>query len=243
MDYTELHQHESHDGKARLSRRSWWSRGSTWTLSQRQSRSMFDEEKKQNRILRPTAGRFSRRWIAEALKNAKEDVKTAQWKIILWPICCHLSALSAIIGILAGLLVLATGTVFNLNCACTPDGAFGAGYESYNIWSISGIFQITLGFGELPFSTVKIIDVLWDVVSRNLALILLFLLIDPVCWAGRPSSPCISLISSLHKGLNEIDGTRTSVLRYLRSNHPPAWVINGLDETSPRLHIQQGSSR
>jgi hypothetical protein len=174
MDYTELRQHESHDGKASLSRRSWWSRGSTWTLFQQQSRSTFDEEKKQNHTLLPAAGRFSRRWIAEALKNAKEDVKTAQWKIILWPICCHLFALAAIIGILAGLLVLAIGTVFNLNSACMPDGAFGAGYESYNIWSASGIFQITLGFGELPFSTVKIIDVLWDVVSRNLALMLLF---------------------------------------------------------------------
>lgn len=63
--------------------------------------------------------------------------------------------------------------------ACDPDGGFspdrtfyinsdfstpyGPAGKNFNAWSRGGLFQITLGFGRLPFSTVKIIDVLWDV--------------------------------------------------------------------------------
>jgi hypothetical protein len=62
--------------------------------------------------------------------------------------------------------------------ACDPDGSFSPDRtfyidsdfstpysptgKNFNAWSRSGLFQITLGFGHLPFSTVKIIDVLWD---------------------------------------------------------------------------------
>lgn len=169
MEYTGLEQQESHSRESRLSRRSWWTRSSTKTRCRQKLRSKTDEKGKQNHTYADKIRRFNRRWITEALKNAKEDVKTTQWKSLLWPICCHLFALSTVTSILAGFLVLATGTIFNLNSPCMPDGAFGAGYEYYDIWSLSGIFEITLGFGELPFSTVKVIDVLWNVVSRTLA--------------------------------------------------------------------------
>ena len=51
--------------------------------------------------------------------------------------------------------------------ACPPDGVFNI-YDAYNPWALSGFFQITLGFGDLSFSSAKAIDVLWDFVSISL---------------------------------------------------------------------------
>src|SRR3569833_514602 len=49
--------------------------------------------------------------------------------------------------------------------ACKPDGSFNPHWISYDVWSISGFFQITMGFGALTFTQAKVIDVIWDVVS------------------------------------------------------------------------------
>ncbi|KAK1982860.1 hypothetical protein LZ30DRAFT_749030 [Colletotrichum cereale] len=48
--------------------------------------------------------------------------------------------------------------------ACQPDGSFDAFQNSYNLWSASGFFQITLGWGRFSFADAKAIDVAWDVV-------------------------------------------------------------------------------
>ena len=46
---------------------------------------------------------------------------------------------------------------------CGPDGQVYIGYKRFRNWYLSGFFQITLGFGQLPFGVVKFIDVAWDV--------------------------------------------------------------------------------
>ncbi|KAH7385960.1 hypothetical protein BKA66DRAFT_569276 [Pyrenochaeta sp. MPI-SDFR-AT-0127] len=51
------------------------------------------------------------------------------------------------------------------NTACQPDGSFQLqGRQDFSYWSSSGLFQITLGFGELSFTQAKAIDIIWDVV-------------------------------------------------------------------------------
>ncbi|PVH93746.1 hypothetical protein DM02DRAFT_480520, partial [Periconia macrospinosa] len=48
--------------------------------------------------------------------------------------------------------------------ACAPDGNFTLNPVQYNFWSPTGIFQITLKFGNFSFGTAKLIDVIWDTV-------------------------------------------------------------------------------
>ncbi|KAF1934530.1 hypothetical protein EJ02DRAFT_492288 [Clathrospora elynae] len=51
----------------------------------------------------------------------------------------------------------------NYNVACLPDGSFAVDASKFRFWSISGFFQITLGAGNMNFTQVKIIDVVWDI--------------------------------------------------------------------------------
>jgi hypothetical protein len=48
--------------------------------------------------------------------------------------------------------------------ACRPDGNFLIGSD-YSPWDVSGLFQITMGFGAFTFSNAKLLDAVWDVVS------------------------------------------------------------------------------
>lgn len=56
------------------------------------------------------------------------------------------------------------GSQYLLGDTCQPDGRFGLD-SYYNVWDLSGIFQITMGFGALSFSNAKLLDAVWDVVS------------------------------------------------------------------------------
>jgi hypothetical protein len=51
--------------------------------------------------------------------------------------------------------------------ACRPDGSFSL-VPDYRYWQVSGFFQITLSFGFLTFTPVKVIDIVWDVVSTSI---------------------------------------------------------------------------
>src|SRR5690242_18712624 len=50
---------------------------------------------------------------------------------------------------------------------CLPDEEFSLRPETYQYWSRSGFFQITLGTGDLTFTQAKAIDVIWDIVSNR----------------------------------------------------------------------------
>src|SRR5690242_17998254 len=52
--------------------------------------------------------------------------------------------------------------------ACQPDGSFSPDPE-YGFWQLSGFFQITIPFGPLTFTHVKVIDIVWDMVSSTVA--------------------------------------------------------------------------
>lgn len=100
----------------------------------------------------------------------RHDLRTTRWRrgiylhsILVW--CGGLIATAVIIN-------LQTQVWGNSELSCKPDDSFdtkpsvmrGSG-DSYNYWDIAGFFQITLGMGHLDFTAVKVIDVLWDVVS------------------------------------------------------------------------------
>ncbi|KAI1614701.1 hypothetical protein EDD36DRAFT_162615 [Exophiala viscosa] len=60
--------------------------------------------------------------------------------------------------------VVCSRRLYQPNNACQPDSAFRVGYGSYDIWTISGFFQITLAYGQLSFTAAKIITVCWDII-------------------------------------------------------------------------------
>ena len=65
-----------------------------------------------------------------------------------------------------GLLIvlIAFGSKTTTKLACKPDDSFSP-FTDYNWWSPDSFFQITLRTGDYSFSQVKIIDVVWNLVS------------------------------------------------------------------------------
>lgn len=47
---------------------------------------------------------------------------------------------------------------------CAPDGSFSL--EPTNFWNPDWAFQIVLAFGSLSFTQAKVVDIVWDIVSR-----------------------------------------------------------------------------
>jgi hypothetical protein len=95
----------------------------------------------------------------------RHDLRTTKWLrglgwygLFLW--ICALLTILATLGVLS---------VFTSNGACVPDDSFRLRPSSYNYWSSSGFFQITLGYGHLSFTEAKVIDIVWDVVSLGYA--------------------------------------------------------------------------
>ena len=64
--------------------------------------------------------------------------------------------------------VLSISATYFRSSACLPDGTFSIYQDSYNAWSISGFFQVTMRFGDFTFTQAKVIDVVWDIVSTVL---------------------------------------------------------------------------
>ncbi|KIW12230.1 hypothetical protein PV08_09506 [Exophiala spinifera] len=77
--------------------------------------------------------------------------------ILLWP-------LLFVGGLLSILPVITSKKRYRDADACQPDSGFSVGYGTYNIWALSGFFQITLGFGRLSFSAAKALTVSWDII-------------------------------------------------------------------------------
>jgi len=111
--------------------------------------------------------------VEPALARTKEAVQAVSWWEVVKTVMLHLATFSSIVITITALSYigeipgyLSTKDYDATERACRPDGSFDPGifYDVYNDWSPTGFFQITLGFGELAFSTVKIIDIIWDVV-------------------------------------------------------------------------------
>ncbi|KAF2467368.1 uncharacterized protein BDR25DRAFT_173805, partial [Lindgomyces ingoldianus] len=101
----------------------------------------------------------------EGHRQARNDIRT-RWRkggirflVVVWfaGLCLSIAILSQ--------LGTSTRSIPSTNfLACQPDGAFDLYPESFQYWSGSGFFQITLGHGNLSFTQAKVIDIVWDVV-------------------------------------------------------------------------------
>lgn len=102
----------------------------------------------------------------QAFRDARPWIVHKSWPMIKYFFLHFLAILGPVLSI-ACLSIISEINAWGLSYSetCLPDGSFSINDEKeYNPWTLSGIFQITLGFGTLHFSTVKIIDVIWDVV-------------------------------------------------------------------------------
>lgn len=97
------------------------------------------------------------------LQDAFTDLKSLGWRHHAWRFTTIFVPLAVIAGLIVVLPIITAGKLYEVKEACRPDSGFYVGYDHFDIWAPSGFFQITLGFGQLPFSTAKIIDVGWDV--------------------------------------------------------------------------------
>jgi hypothetical protein len=112
-------------------------------------------------------------WVSKTGRNLWSDLRNARWGDGLLWIPLYL----VLVPIYVQLTLMLTSEIPARSSGrrylhpemqlpdCQPDGTFG--YNSdYNIWDIAGLFQIELRYGSLSFTQAKIIDVVWDVVSR-----------------------------------------------------------------------------
>jgi hypothetical protein len=107
----------------------------------------------------------SRKTWTEKWKEVEADLQQADCKGLLQLLFYHFVRLSVVLALIGSVVVLGTGTFFRTDGVCLPNGDFALYNNTYNPWAPSGFFQITMGFGTLPFSNAKIIDIVWDVVS------------------------------------------------------------------------------
>lgn len=104
-----------------------------------------------------------RRYCAEAYWQTRRDVQTRWRRGVFWAlIFIWTEGLCAILSTLSGRRV--NNHNFN-KTACRSDGTFAPDPWTYNLWSTSRFFQVSLGFGAMSFSQAKTVDVIWDIVG------------------------------------------------------------------------------
>ena len=108
--------------------------------------------------------RYSARFPLTAFKDLKQDLKSTRWLRglgwsagVIWFFGLVVSA------VLMGIVALFRAS----DTACQPDGSFRLLPDTYSMWSSTGFFQITLGGGKLTFAQAKVLDIVWDIVSRS----------------------------------------------------------------------------
>lgn len=92
------------------------------------------------------------------------DAKTMKIGHQLWRFTNVFGPIAIITTVCCAMRLVTLKELYPVYEACRPDAGFYVGTAEYNIWARNGFFQITLAFGEFPFSTAKIIDVAWDIV-------------------------------------------------------------------------------
>lgn len=110
--------------------------------------------------------------------------------------------------------------------ACHPDGAFSPFQNTYRWWSLEGFFQVTLAFGELTFTQVKLIDIAWGIVSgpQSLSIFPPWACIADwslVCRSSRSSHCWIPLLESVCGLPHNLHGDHPGHIHYLLATVPP----------------------
>jgi hypothetical protein len=104
--------------------------------------------------------RFLLQQSKEGVKELWGDLKAVRWiRFFGWfSFICWLG------GLVVCLTLSSLFTPSDGGNTCAPDGSFDVGSKNYNNFNPASFFQITIGYGVLPFGTAKAIDIVWDIV-------------------------------------------------------------------------------
>ena len=103
-------------------------------------------------------------WL-DSQRQARRDFYVRSGRGCLWLLAfVWFSGLTAVFGFLCDFSTWDRTNMYSVS-ACLPDLSFNLRPSTYQYWSNSGFFQITLGGGHLTFTQAKAVDVLWDIVS------------------------------------------------------------------------------
>ncbi|KAM7213210.1 hypothetical protein V8F06_011425 [Rhypophila decipiens] len=123
----------------------------------------------------PTVEKDRPTWISRFTTDVVSDLRSTQWKKLgkwyllgFWTYCLFTTAV--VLPVYLYIIGMSSFQVEGFieaglrSPGCLPNDAFDARSTSYNIFDPSGFFQITHGFGDLTFTEVKVIDLIWDIV-------------------------------------------------------------------------------
>lgn len=91
------------------------------------------------------------------------DLKTLGCGHFFWRFFTILVPFVVVSSFVAIIPIITSANLYHVTSPCQPDSGFYVGFGQYNIWDLSGFFQITLGFGQFSFTGAKSLDVGWDV--------------------------------------------------------------------------------
>ena len=111
-------------------------------------------------------GKYFANLKADFVSTGK-SLRKVKWKPVVAATFLHVLVLGFAITIMTVFLMNIYNEQYLAPGACRPDGSFDTGVDSYDEWSPSGLFQITLGFGALSFTKVKALSIMWDMVSAD----------------------------------------------------------------------------
>lgn len=112
-------------------------------------------------------------WITRWLWDVVDDLRSTRWTqfaygylLALWFFFLFVLTTS----LPAYLYLVGTDDMFYSSrsrrpAGCLPNDVFIPRQAHINVFELSGFFQITHGFGNLTFAQVKVVDIIWDVVS------------------------------------------------------------------------------
>ncbi|KAK4212638.1 hypothetical protein QBC37DRAFT_483654 [Rhypophila decipiens] len=122
----------------------------------------------------PTIEKDKPTWISRFTTDVVSDLRSTQWKTLgkwyllgFWTYCLFTTAV--VLPVYLYLIGMSSFPFEGLietglrSPGCLPNDAFDARSTTYNIFDPSGFFQITHGFGDLTFTQVKVIDLIWDI--------------------------------------------------------------------------------
>lgn len=126
-------------------------------------------------------------------RRTLEDIKNTPLR---WILCCFFSHILPLLGICVLSILLATVSnedlIFNTGpySICQLNGTFSLTYEQYNPWSREQMFAINIQFGNYGFSSAKLIDIFWDIVSL-LCVLASITSLKPFRLSEEEAKPCL----------------------------------------------------
>jgi hypothetical protein len=159
-------------------------------------------------------------------REAWFDIEAYKWtRLLFW-----MGILAWLVGLICALIGAISGAAPQGIGFCLPNDEFSTDPEDYNIWSSSGFFLITIGFGNMTFGVAKFIDVAFDVVStlHHCDLILSSLTISLGCWSWRPGTSSACFLLCLQALYHLRYGDFPHILQHIqRTIFPPEHILLG----------------